>query len=164
MKYDWDRIEQEFVSGKMTMEALAKKYKIPNNTFYKSANVRKFSKKREEYAKRVQEKALARAQARDARTLGNLGSALDKAARTLNEYVNDEDTLFGRVSVSEKGVEEYKVKKLDTKALRDMTAAMREVSAAIKLLQPETENRDQQESGVILMPEMEEDESEENRE
>ena len=155
MRYDWDRIEHEYVSGKCTMEALAKKYKIPLNTFYKRAEVRKFSEKRESYTKKVREKALARAQARDARTLGNLGSALDKAAKTLNKYITDEDTLFGRVSVGQDGVAEYKVKKLDTKALRDMTAAMREVSAAIKLLQPETADKgDEKQEGIIILSEV----------
>lgn len=155
MKYEWEKIEQEFISGKSTMEAMARKYQIPLNTFYKRAKVRKFSEKRENYAKRVQEKALARAQARDARTLGNLSSALDKAARTLNKYIGDDDTLFGRVCVTLDGLHEYRTKKLDTKALRDMTAAMREVSAAIKLLQPDAGGPGGEEGGVVLMPEQE---------
>lgn len=156
MKYDWGKIEQEYVTGKMSMEKLAEKHKIPYSSFRKYANGHKFQEKRTEYGQKVAQKALARAQARDARTLGNLGSALDKAARTLNKYITDEDTLFGRVSVGQDGVVEARVKKLDTKALRDMTAAMREVSAAIKLLQPETADReDENKSGVILMPEVE---------
>lgn len=155
MKYEWAKIEQEYVSGKMSMEALAKKHKIPISSFRKYANGHKFSEKRTEYGQKVAEKALARAQARDARTLGNLGSALDKAARTLNKYINDDDTLFGRVSATQNGIQEYRVKKLDTKALRDMTAAMREVSAAIKLLQPDAGGTGGEEGGVVLMPDQE---------
>ncbi len=152
MKYDWGKIEQEYVSGKMSMEKLAEKYHVSISTFQKKAIERNFTEKRRIYAEKVKEKALARAQARDARTLGNLGSALDKAARTLNKYVNDEDTLFGRVSVSVDGLKEYRVKKLDTKALRDMTAAMREVSAAIKLLQPDAGGPGGEEGGVVQLP------------
>ena len=156
MKYDWEKIEQEFISGKSTMEALARKYQIPLNTFYKRAKVRKFSEKRENYARRVQEKALARAQARDARTLGNLSSALDKAARLLNKYVADEKTLHTKiVNHMDGSLEEVKVEKVDTKALRDMTAAMREVSAAIKLLQPDAGGPGGEEGGVVMMPEQE---------
>ena len=158
MKYDWAKIEQEYVSGKMSMEGLAKKYGIPNSSFRKYANGHKFKEKRTEYGQKVAERALARAQARDARTLGNLSSALDKAARTLNKYIGDDDTLFGRVSVTEDGVQEYRTKKLDTKALRDMTAAMREVSAAIKLLQPEKESETGDREGVIVLTEREVDE------
>lgn len=159
MKYDWEKIEQEFISGKSTMEAMARKYQIPLNTFYKRAKVRKFSEKRENYAKRVQEKALARAQARDARTLGNLSSALDKAARLLNKYVADEKTLHTKiVNHMDGSLEEVKVEKVDTKALRDMTAAMREVSAAIKLLQPEKESDTVEREGVIVLTEREVDE------
>lgn len=155
MRFDWAKIEQEYVSGKMSMEALAKKHGISNSTIQKKAIERNFTEKRRKYAEKVKEKALARAQARDARTLGNLGSALDKAARTLNKYIVDEDTLFGRVNVTADGLEEYRAKKLDTKALRDMTAAMREVSAAIKLLTPDTIGTSGEEGGVVMMPDQE---------
>ena len=155
MKYDWGKIENEYVTGKMSVEKLAMKYGIPISTITKKAIERKFSEKRRIYAEKVKEKALARAQARDARTLGNLQSALDKAAKLLNRYVADDDTLFGRVSVSQDGVEEYRVKKMDTKALRDMTSAMKEVSAAIKLLQPETGGPSGEEGGVVMMPDQE---------
>ena len=153
MKYDWDKIEHEYVTGKSSMERLAEKYKIPISTFRKHAKVHKFSEKRTKYGQKVAEKALARAQARDARTLGNLSSALDKAAKTLNKYILDENTLFNRVSVSADGVSEYKTKKIDTKALRDMTAAMREVSAAIRLLQPEGEAGAGGQEDVIILAE-----------
>jgi hypothetical protein len=160
MRYDWEKIEQEYVSGKMSMEALAKKHGISISAIEKKAIERKFTEKRRIYAEKVKEKALARAQARDARTLGNLSSALDKAARTLNKYIGDDDTLFGRVSVTEDGVQEYRTKKLDTKALRDMTAAMREVSAAIKLLQPETADKEEKQEGIIILSEREDGEEE----
>lgn len=159
MKYDWAKIEQEYVSGKMTMEGLAKKYGIPNSSFRKYANGHKFKEKRTEYGQKVAERALARAQARDARTLGNLSSALDKAARLLNKYVADEKTLHTKiVNHMDGSLEEVKVEKLDTKALRDMTAAMREVSAAIKLLQPEKESDTGDREGVIVLTEREVDE------
>ena len=157
MKYDWGKIEQEYFSGKMSMEKLAEKYNIPNSTFRKYANVHNFKEKRTKYGQKVAERAIARAQARDARTLGNLQSALDKASRLLNKYITDEDTLFGRVSVTADGMQEYRARKMDTKAMRDMTAAMREVSAAIKLLQPETEKEDGERGGVIVLAAREDD-------
>ena len=155
MRYDWDRIEKEYVTGRVTMEKLSEKYQIPIGTIQKKAIVRKFTEKRSLYAEKVKEKAIARAQARDARTLGNLQSALDKASRLLNKYITDEDTLFGRVSVTADGMQEYRARKMDTKAMRDMTAAMREVSAAIKLLQPEMAGGGAEEGGVVMMPEQE---------
>ena len=153
VKYDWPKIELEYVRGRMSMEELAEKHQIPGSTFRKYANVHHFSQKRTEYGQKVAEKALARAQARDARTLSNVRGALDKAARLLNKYMADEDTLHGRVAVSEAGAVEYRVKKLDTKALRDMTAALKETTAAVRLLtdQAQSEEREGQ-AGVILMP------------
>lgn len=155
MRYDWDRIEIEYIRGKASMEQLAAKYKIPLSTFFKRAKVRKFSEKRREYAGKVQEKAIARAQARDARTLSNLSGALDKAARMINRYIVDEDTLHGRiVNHMDGSLEEVRVKKLDTKALRDMTAALKEASAALRMLNEKADDDERGErAGVILMPE-----------
>lgn len=153
MKYDWDRIEHEYVTGKSSMAEMAKKHKIPEDTFYKRAEVRNFQQKRENYANRVRERALMRAQAREARTLNNLNGALDKAARMLSRYIADEDTLHGRVQMGESGPVEYRTNKLDTKALRDMTAALREAAAAMRLLRPDAGQEDTDGgAGVIILP------------
>lgn len=156
-KYDWAKIEHEYVTGKMDMARLADKYQIPLNTFYKRAEVRDFQGKREKYTNQMREKALARAQARDIRTLSNVKSALDKAARLLNKYIVDEDTLHGRIHTGDFGVTEYKTKKLDTKALRDMTAALRETTAALTALAPAEGADREQRSGVIILPEVDEE-------
>jgi hypothetical protein len=152
LKYDWDKIEHEYVTGKCTMEELARKHKIPLNTFYKRSKVRNFSEKRENYTRTVQEKAIARARARDVRTLSNLGGALDKAARILNKYLTDEDTLFNRISMSDGVLLERRAKKLDTKAVRDLTAAVREATAAMRLLAPEQTTEAENQAGVIILP------------
>ena len=159
MAYDWDRIEHEYVTGKGTMEALARKYGIKLSSFYRRAEVRKFAEKREKYTNQVREKALTRAREREIRTLTNLGSALDKAAKKLNTYIGDEDTLHGRVAVTQDGVQEYRTKKLDTKAVRDLTAAMKEVAAALKLITPDEQKTEETQAGVIILAQREDEES-----
>ena len=159
MAYDWDRIEHEYVTGKGTMEALARKYGIKLSSFYRRAEVRKFAEKREKYTNSVREKALTRAREREIRTLTNLGSALDKAAKKLNNYIADEDTLHGRVAVTLDGVQEYRTKKLDTKAVRDLTAAMKEVAAALKLITPDETRTEETQAGVIILAQREDEES-----
>lgn len=156
-KFDWDKIEHEYVTGRMTLETLARKHQISVSQIQKVSSRRHFSEKRSEYAETVKEKALARAQARDIRTLSNVKSALDKAARLLNKYIADEDTLHGRIHTGDFGVTEYKTKKLDTKALRDMTAALRETTAALTALAPAEGADREQRSGVIILPEVDEE-------
>ena len=158
MAYDWDRIEHEYVTGKGTMEALARKYGIKLSSFYRRAEVRKFAEKREKYANQVREKALTRAREREIRTLTNLGSALDKAAKKLNNYIADEDTLHGKVVNHMDGsIEEIRTKKLDTKAVRDLTAAMREVAAALKLITPDETKTEETQAGVIVLAQREDE-------
>lgn len=154
-RYDWPSIETEYVTGKMTMEKLAAKHNIPLNTFYARAKVAQFSRKREEYTKTIQEKAVARARARDVRTLANLGSALDKAARLLNRLIADEDTIHSKiVSHMDGQLEEVRTKKADTKAIRDLTAAIRDVGAALQGMHDGQQGRENEsQAGVIILPE-----------
>lgn len=156
MKWDWPSIETEYVTGKMTMEKLAAKHNIPLNTFYKKAKDANFSQKREEYTRNIQEKAVARARARDVRTLANLGSALDKAARLLNRLIADEDTIHSKIVNHMDGqLEEVRTKKADTKAIRDLTAAIRDVGAALQGMHDGQQGRENEsQAGVIILPEV----------
>lgn len=152
MRYDWDRIEHEYVTGKATYAELEEKYKIPRSTFEKRAKVRKFAEKRGEYEEKVRQKRLARAQARDSRIFANLGGALDNAARLLKKLTSDEDTLHGKILTVEGEAIEVRTKKADTKALRDLTAAVKDAAAAMRLLAPEQAEQDGNAGGVVIIP------------
>ena len=152
MRYDWDRIEHEYVTGKATYAELEQKYKIPRSTFEKRAKVRKFAEKRGEYEEKVRQKRLARAQARDSRIFANLGGALDNAARLLKKLTGDEDTIHGKILTVEGEAIEVRTKKADTKALRDLTAAVKDAAAAMRLLAPDQGGQDGNAGGVVIIP------------
>lgn len=167
-KYDWDKIEREYVRGKMTGEDLCAMYKIPLNTFQKHSSERKFSEKRRKYTESIQEKALARACAREAKALSRILGAAEKAAALLDKHMKDEDTLKNWLYTDKETGElsEVRLKKLDTKAVREMTSAMRDTVAALTMM---AERKDKQQGtdkqgsgGVILLPER--DEEDENGE
>lgn len=161
MRIDWQQIEHEYVTGKMTMETLIKKHGISESHFFRKAKELKFTEKRSKYREKAEEQALTRARAREAkrleRTNGNIGGALDRAARRINQLLNDEDTLFGRVLTGEDGVTEIRTRKADTKAIRDLTGALRDVVSALSLLTGDKADRDEGQAGVIILPEREDE-------
>jgi len=154
-KVDWGPIEREYIRGRMTLEKLAEKYQISESMIQKASSRRNWTEKRRNYAENVQEKALARAQARDARTIETLCDGISRAARELKAAAGDIDTLHGRViSDGDGGVTEVRTRKLDTKALRDLTAAMRELAAAMTMIRgakTEAGQEAQEERGVIVL-------------
>ncbi len=165
-KYDWGKIELEYIRGNMTGEVLCKKYQISKGTFESRSAERKFSEKRRKYQESVQEKALARACAREAKALSRILGAAEKAAALLDKHMKDEDTLKNWLYTDKETGEpnEKRLKKLDTKAVREMTGAMRDTVAALTMM---AERKDKQQTadkqgsgGVILLPERDEDEEE----
>lgn len=154
-RIDWGPIEREYIRGRMTLEKLAEKHGISINSVTRASIRRNWVEKRRNYAVTVQEKALARAQARDARTIETLCDGISRAARELKAAAGDIDTLHGRViSDGDGGITEVRTRKLDTKALRDLTAAMRELAAAMTMIRgakTEAGQEAQEERGVIVL-------------
>lgn len=154
-RIDWGPIEREYIRGRMTLDKLAEKHGISINTVTRASIRRNWVEKRRNYAVTVQEKALARAQARDARTIETLCDGISRAARELKAAAGDIDTLHGRViSDGDGGITEVRTRKLDTKALRDLTAAMRELAAAMTMIRgakTEAGQEAQEERGVIVL-------------
>ena len=158
-KYDWTKIEHEYVTGKASMEALAKKHKIPINTFYKHAKEAEFSKKREKYTKTIQEKALARAAAREAKTIDDLKSAAGKAAKLLSKAFGDEATLHNELGYVHGRPVEERMDRLNTKALRDLPGAVKDLAAVLQAFGATEREETQAETGnnVLVLAEREDE-------
>lgn len=166
MKYDWQRIEQEYVTGDMPLSDLAEKYHVSQTTIYKHAKEAQFEEKRQKYREKVAKKALTRASTRDARAIGRLMTGTEKAIRELRKAITN-DTLYGYIvqEAPEKdeetgerrpgGLRLQLMDKADTKALVNISTAIRNLAMATRVMYPEGDGdgRDQTEGGVVMMPE-----------
>ena len=154
-RIDWGPIEREYIRGRMTLEKLAEKHGISINTITRASIRRNWVEKRRNYAVTVQEKALARAQARDARTVENLSDGVSRLAKRLKAAADDLDTLYGRViSDGDGGITERRTKKMDTKTARELASGMRELAAAMTLIRgskADAGQEAQEERGVIVL-------------
>ena len=173
-KIDWPRIEQEYVTGSMSLSELAKRYHISQTTIYKHAKEAKFEEKRKKYGEKVAKKALTRASTRDGRAISRLMTGTERAIRELNKAIK-EDTLYGYI-VSNPPVKDEEtgeqrpgglrlelLPKADTKALVNISTAIRNLSMATRVMYPEGgQGRTGEEPGVIVLESRDEEDTGEN--
>ena len=170
MKFDWQRIEQEYVTGDMPLRELAERYQISETTIYKHAKEGNFDDKRRKYKEKVMKKSLSRASTRDARAISRIMTAAEKTISKLRSAITD-DTVYGYIVEDPPGRDAETgeptpagrhvelLTKADTKAIVNLSTAIRNLAMATRVMYPEGDGdgKEQAENGVVLMPERDEE-------
>jgi len=172
-KYDWRKIEQEYVTGDMPLRELAERYQISETTIYKHAKDGEYDEKRRKYREKVAKKALSRASTRDARAISRIMTAAERTIRKLNAAITDE-TVYGYIvqDQAQKDEETGEIRpaqpsvvildKADTKALVNLSTAIRNLAMATKVMYPDGDGTGaQDEKSIVIMPDRDEEEDEE---
>ena len=134
---NWDEIKTEYIAGDMTMRDLAKAHGVSESALFRQAKVGKWSDKRKKHRSRVVANACARAGARQSRKLAAVITSTDRLAKELEEELRDPRAFHRHVGTefSEDGSSEIvsrDLEALNTKAIRDITHSLRELTAAIR--------------------------------
>ena len=135
-KIDWVKLETLYVSGNMSQRELARSEGVSLSTLSGVSAREEWSRKRTQYRDKVKARSLARAQARGAKKLDRMIKAVEKTADMAMKALEDKDQ-FRRYIVTEgsEGCMESTEKvfeKLDTKALKEYAAAMRDLSGMLR--------------------------------
>jgi hypothetical protein len=138
-RIDWNAIKTEYVTGNMGQRALIKKYKLASADVSKHSKKEGWVKAREDYRAKAQAKAMQKAVNKRADELASVLDSAYKIKDTINNAVSD-PLQFNRYLVTEgsKGgefhTEEVIKDKIDTKAIREMTQALKAVESLIRSL------------------------------
>lgn len=138
-KIDWEAIKTEYVTGDMGQNAIIKKYKIDQKLVAKHSKEDGWVKARKEYRERVQAKAQEKMCNKRANELAGVLNSSYKIRDTIERAMNDPQQ-FNRYLVTRgrKGGEFETVEevhdKVDTKAIREMTQALKAVESLIRSL------------------------------
>lgn len=167
-RFDWAKIETEYVTGDMPLSELARAYHISDTTIYKHAKEAEFEKKRQKYREKVAKKVLTRASTRDARAISRIMTAAEKTIRKLTGAITD-PTVYGYLvddparkdeetgEMVPAGKRVVIVDKADTKALVNLSTAIRNLAMATKVMYPDGDGSGtEDERSVVIMPEREE--------
>ncbi len=146
---DIESIKLEYITGSETLRALCRKHGLPARYLESRGSREKWAKQREDYRKGVRDKVLEEKSAEDTEKLLLLAHSTEKAVALAAKSFEDPDQ-FNRYLVSEKvryaegeegpadGVvqrqwtEERVYKKTDTKALKEMTGVLRDLTTLMR--------------------------------
>ena len=180
-KYDWNALKTEFVTGDISAGGLAKKHNINPATLYRHYQIERWSEAKKEYLESVMEKCADKAAyiaaiklAKEIDIANKLSGVLDEAVsdkRQFNRYIVKEKDADGSIVTDEKVFQKIDMKSLNNalKALQTLEeikrvmygivtpAEERKLRIAEKKQCKDVEDSDDNETGVVMLPQVEED-------
>lgn len=138
-KFDWEKIKTEYVTSDISLRDLAKKNGVSMNTISKYCKKEGWVKAREDYCAKVSKKAVQKSCDKRANELSKVLDSSMLIRDRIYEAMNDPQQ-FNRYLVTRgrKGGEFETVEevheKVDTKAIREMTQALKAVEDLIRSL------------------------------
>ena len=161
--YNWESIRAEYVTGDMSLRQLARDHDMPFSTLKKHLETHDFAKERDAYRRRVAQKATEDAERRDVAALSRLMTATERATDIVGDAMTN-DTIYGYLSTKlaendeetgEKkpgGLTITKLPKADTRAIVNLTSAIKNLALTIKTINPDATAADGQQNGVVIIP------------
>lgn len=138
-KIDWEKIKTEYVTGNISQRELIKKHRLNPSDCSKHSKREGWVKAREDYRARASAKAVRKSCDKRANELAGLLDSSYKMRDVIQSAVSDPQQ-FNRYLVTKgrKGGEFETVEevydKVDTKAIREMTQALKAVEGLIRSL------------------------------
>lgn len=200
-KINWSQVQTDYVTSDVSYAFLAEKYGVSNTMMCQMGREQKWVEKRKEYRRTVCKKAIDKIGEKQSKYLAKVIGATNDAAEIISDalgnreqfytYITEKTEMYGdgvtsEVAGSEEAIvtmrkwsEEQRFSKLDTKALREATQTLKELTVLLRdfydiptVAQTETreiakqrleldkrkleasirDDDDENETGIILMP------------
>lgn len=135
---DWKKLEIEYASTEISYAKMAKKYGIPPRVIAYHAKNKKWVEKRKKYKDKLATKAVNMAAEADAKKLAKVITSADKMADVIEKVFQDTEQFHRHIVQTRDGdqwdAEERVFEKIDTKAIRDMTASLKDLTSVLRSL------------------------------
>ena len=133
---NWEAVKTEYITTDTSQRKLAAKYGIPLSNITRRCKAEKWVEQREQYKGTVTAKAVKKSATRDANRLARLMDTTTKAIDVAAKAFEDEQQ-FNRYLVetgpkSNRKTVEKTFAKVDTKALRDLTAVLKDLTGLMR--------------------------------
>lgn len=133
---DWKQIKTEYITTDISYRKLAAKYNVPMSTLTRIAIKEKWVESRERYKNKVVAKTVEKMAAKEANKLAKIRTMTDSMVEVVEGIFNDPEQFQRHLVQTRDGqiwdVEERVFKKADTKAIKDITAAIKDLSTVIR--------------------------------
>lgn len=137
MAADWKKIKTEYVTGRCSYKDLSQKYGVGTTAIYERSRKERWVEARKKHRERAVNKAIRKAEDREAERLSKIGDLAGMAVDVAVKAFKDEDQFY-RYLVSESpapgmtATVERRFDKVDTKALRDLTVCIKELTGILR--------------------------------
>lgn len=133
---DWKQIKTEYITTDTSYRKLAAKYDVPMSTLTRIAIKEKWVEARERYKNKVVAKTVEKMAVKEANKLAKLRTMTDSMVDVVEGIFNDPEQFQRHLVQTRDGqlwdVEERVFKKADTKAIKDITAALKDLSSVLR--------------------------------
>lgn len=138
---DWTAIKAEYITGTISYRKLAENWGVSFRTLSDRALREKWKESRDAHRNSVVEKTVQKVASRKASTtankLCNLQEAADNMGRVIAEIFSDAEQFHRHIVTEGIGmgatkVEERQYKKIDTKAIKDLTGAIKDLAQVMR--------------------------------
>lgn len=167
---DWEQAKIDYITSNMPYCEIARKYGITASMVNKIGAKEGWVQAREAYCESVVQKTLEKTAQEQADKLASLKSSADKMGNIIDKILDSAEQFNLHQLYNGEVVKNEKV---DTKAIRELTGAMKDLAAVIRdvydiptkkdnlameiaMQQIQSREEDTNESGIIMIPEVEE--------
>ena len=155
MDIDWKTISSEYITSNTNINtaALAAKYNLPVTTVEKRCAKDGWVSKRKAYRDRVVKRAIKKTEDKEVNKMAHLMSAADLMGRHIDRILKDTKQFNKRIIERPDGeLVEKEFTKADTKALRDLTASIKDLTAVMQALYPKDQDEEEDKgTGIIVL-------------
>lgn len=151
---DWEQVQTDYITGNVSYAFLAEKYGVSKTIVYEMGRHRKWVEKRKKYRQSVCKKAIDKIGKKQAKYLAKVMGATNDAADIISEALGNRDQFYTYITektemygdgvqgesvtgedtniIMRKWSEEQKFSKLDTRALREATQTLKELTTLLR--------------------------------
>lgn len=136
--YDYTQAESEYITTNISYACLSEKHKIPMTSLAKYAKNNQWVEKRKKYCESIVTEIADSIGEEKVDKLKKLVSAADNVADVIEKTLSDAQQFQRYVVTEKKGfdekTQEYIFKKIDTRALRDIVASIKDLTTVMRNL------------------------------
>lgn len=146
-----DKNKKEYITTDISMRKLSEKYSVSTSQIANHSRAEHWVELRKQYQNKIVTESLARQEEEDVDHLLKIKSAASKMAESIDALMSD-DKQFRRHISTDKGliVGEKVMKKYDSRAIREVTAALKDLSVTIRnMYDDQNGDDDEANTGVI---------------
>jgi hypothetical protein len=158
---DWTKVKTEYVTGDESLRDIAKRIGAQLSTVGRQSAMGNWAKERNKFrtnsARKTVEKVTKNHVDSVAEAARNLMSFAIQSSKIINDSMKDDSTLHNYIVGSSDGPREYRLDKIDARALNQIASASANLAKMLKTLYPDENMESENENSVLIMPDREED-------